>query len=66
MYFYALGAVAHVVGEVAEPSEGMLPAEQRSTDTRGPTNTVVGECTVNGNALTGLISVNAVVQATGP
>jgi hypothetical protein len=79
VYFYALGVTTHVTGEVSEPSEGLYIMEVSSRDgsvtctlhntppvTRGPTNTVTAECTVNGTALTGLVSVDAVVNATGP
>jgi len=79
MYFYALGVVTHVVGEVSELSEGVYLMDVSSTDgsvdcmlqnvppiRHGPNNTVVADCTVNGTALHNLKSENAVVNATGP
>jgi hypothetical protein len=79
VYFYALGVVKHVAGEVSEPSEGLYIMDVTSKDgsvtctlhntppvTQGPTNTVTAECTVNGTVITGLVSVNSVVNATGP
>ena len=79
MYFYARGITTHVIGEVTEPSEGTYVMDVTSRDgnvqcklmnvppiQRGPRNTVVAQCTVNGESLTGLQSTDAVVNATGP
>jgi hypothetical protein len=79
MYFYARGITAHVTGEVTEPSEGTYAIAVSTRDRnvqctltnvppiqRGPHNTVIAQCTVNGESLTGLRSTNAVVNATGP
>ncbi len=79
MYFYSRGIVTHVTGEVSEPAEGMYEMAVTSKDgsvtcildnvppvKHGPTNTVTATCTVGGEAVTGLMSVDAVVNATGP
>jgi hypothetical protein len=79
MYFYALSIVTHVTGEVSEPSEGTYVMDVENSDgtvsctlqnvppiQRGKKNTVVAECTVNGAAVSGLRSIDAVVNATGP
>ncbi len=79
MYFYARGIVEHVTGEVSEPDEGLYEMIVESADGRveclldnvppivhGPNNTVTAVCTVDGQDVTGLLSVNAVVNATGP
>jgi hypothetical protein len=80
LYFYARGVVVHVVGEITEPDEGRYVMDLHTTDgviectlenvppiRRGPNNTVLGhDCTVNGADVTGLMSVDAVVNATGP
>jgi hypothetical protein len=79
MYFYARGVTAHVTGEVTEPSEGTYNITVSSRDRNvqcmltnvppiqhGPHNTVIAQCTVNGESLTGLRSTTAVVNATGP
>jgi hypothetical protein len=80
LYFYARGVVVHVVGEITEPEEGRYVMDLHTTDAaiectlenappirRGPNNTVLGhDCTVNGADVTGLMSVDAVVNATGP
>jgi hypothetical protein len=79
VYFYARGIVKHVIGEVTEPAEGLYEMEVESTDGRvsctldnvppvehGPNNTVTAACIVDGALVTGLISTNAVVNATGP
>jgi hypothetical protein len=77
--FPARGLVVHVSGEISEPEEGVYVMEltapgaglscelSNATPTRhGPANTVMGECTLGGEAITGLMSKNAVVVATGP
>ena len=79
MYFYARGIVAHVTGEVTEPDEDVYEMAVTSKDgsvsctldnvppvNHGPNNTVTATCTLGSEAVTGLMSVNAVVNATGP
>ena len=80
MYFYQRGIVLHVTGEITELSEGVYAMDLASSDGRidctltnvppilhGPRNKVTADpCTVNGEDLAGLISTNAVVNATGP
>ena len=78
MYFYALGVVSHVTGEVSEPAEGVYVMDVQSRDgsvdctltnvppiRRGPNNTVLAACTVDGQVLN-LRATGAVVNATGP
>jgi hypothetical protein len=80
MYFYQRGIVVHVTGEITEPEEGVYVMDVQSRDgviectltnvppiQRGPHNTVIASpCTIDGEDVTGLMSVNAVVNATGP
>ena len=79
MYFYARGITKHVIGEVTEPEEGIYEMELETPRAnvqcvlsnttpivRGPHNTVLGECTINGQAVDGLRSDDAVVKVTGP
>jgi hypothetical protein len=79
MYFYARGITTHVTGEVSEPEEGVyvmdLDAPRAGLQcslsnlqpiVSGPHNTVIGECTLNGQDISGLMSQDAVVIATGP
>ena len=82
LYFYDHGVVVHVTGEVSESEdvEGMYIMDLESDDgsvvctltntppvNHGPHNTVTASnCTVNGESETGLVSTNAVVNATGP
>lgn len=80
LYFYARNVVAHVTGEISEPEEGTYVMDLESLDgsvsctltntppiNQGPNNTVTAsDCTVNGESVTGLVSTNAVVNATGP
>ena len=80
LYFYDRGVVVHVTGEVSEPDEGVYVMDLESADgsvvctltntppiNHGPHNTVsASACTVNGESVTGLVSTDAVVNATGP
>jgi hypothetical protein len=80
MYFYQRGIVVHVTGEITEPEEGVYVMDVQSRDgaidctltnvppiQRGPHNTVIASpCTIDGEDVAGLMSVNAVVNATGP
>ena len=79
VYFYARGIVTHVTGEIAEPTEGLYEMDVESKDgrvsctldnvppiTHGPSNTVTAACLVDGVLVTGLMSTDAVVTATGP
>ena len=82
LYFYARGIVLHVTGEISESEleEGVYVMDLESSDGRvvctltntlpilhGPHNTVTADpCTVNGEDVAGLVSTNAVVNATGP
>lgn len=79
LYFYARGITVHVTGEVSEPEEGVyvMDLEAPRADllcelsnelpiSHGPNNTVLGECSIAGNAVTGLASESAVVVVTGP
>jgi hypothetical protein len=78
LYFYARGITTHVSGEVSEPEEGIYLMELEATRTNvqcelsnvtllsGPNNTVIGECTINGEEVSGLRSNDAVVKVTGP
>ena len=79
IYFYARGITKHVIGEVSEPEEGIYEMELETPRAdvqcvlsnttpivKGPHNTVLGECTVNGGAVSGLRSDDAVVNVTGP
>jgi hypothetical protein len=78
LYFYARGITTHVIGEVSEPEEGIYLMElqapranvqcdlSNTTLVSGPHNTVIGECTINGEEVSGLRSNDAVVKATGP
>ena len=79
VYFYARGIVTHVTGEITEPAEGLYEMEVESKDgrvsctldnvppiTHGPSNTVTAACLVDGVLVTGLMSTDAVVTATGP
>ena len=80
LYFYARGIVVHVTGEITELEEGVYVMDLQSSDGRvdcsltnalpilhGPHNTVTADpCTVDGEDVAGLVSTNAVVNATGP
>ena len=78
IYFYARGITQHVIGEVSEPEEGIYVMEleapranvqcelSNATIVSGPHNTVIGECTINGEDVSGLRSNDAVVKVTGP
>jgi hypothetical protein len=80
LYFYQRGIVVHVTGEISELEEGVYQMDLESRDGRvvctltnvppilhGPHNTVTADpCTVDGVAVAGLTSTNAVVNATGP
>ncbi|HET9831964.1 MAG TPA: hypothetical protein VFP91_09650 [Vicinamibacterales bacterium] len=82
LYFYQRGVVVHVTGEVSEDEdvEGTYIMDLESVDgsvvctltntppiLHGPHNTVsASDCTVNGESVSGLVSTNAVVNATGP
>ena len=72
-------ASTHVTGEISEPEEGVyvmdLVAPRAGLQcslgnlqpiVSGPHNTVIGECTLNGQDISGLMSQDAVVIATGP
>jgi len=78
--FFARGIFVHVTGEITELEEGVYVMDLESSDGRvvctltnalpilhGPHNTVTADpCTVDGEDVAGLISTNAVVNATGP
>ena len=82
LYFYARGIVVHVTGEISESEleEGIYEMDLESRDgavvctltnslpiLHGRHNTVTADpCTINGESVTGLVSTNAVVNATGP
>ena len=80
LYFYARGIVVHVTGEITELEEGVYVMDLQSSDGRvdctltnalpilhGRHNTVTADpCTVDGEDVAGLVSTNAVVNATGP
>jgi hypothetical protein len=79
IYFYARGITVHVTGEVSEPEGGHYEMDVAADDDsvsctldnvppvlHGPRNTVTATCTVDGTDVSGLISNNAVVVATGP
>ena len=79
LYFYARGIVSHVVGEITEPSEGTYVMDVASTDgsisctlsnlppiQHGPNNEVSAGCIINGTSVSGLGSMDAIVNATGP
>ena len=80
LYFYQRGIVVHVTGEITELEEGVYVMDLQSSDGRvdcsltnalpilhGPHNTVTADpCTVDGEDVAGLVSTNAVVNATGP
>lgn len=79
VYFYARGITTHVTGEVSEPEEGVYvmdlvagkPALSCALSNvppilKGPNNTVIGDCTLDGQPIAGLMSTGAVVHATGP
>lgn len=79
MYFYARGITTHVTGEVSEPEEGVYVMDLEAPragltcelsnvppTNSGPSNTVIGECMINGEAVGGLMSADAVVNVTGP
>lgn len=79
LYFYARGVTVHVSGEVTEPEEGVYAMDlespraslqcELSNETpidSGPRNTVLGECSIAGSAVSGLMSTSAVVVVTGP
>ncbi len=80
LYFYARRIVVHVTGEISELDEGVYQMDLESSDgtvvctltnalpiLHGPHNTVTADpCTINGETVTGLVSTNAVVNATGP
>ncbi len=79
MYFYALGIVKHVDGEVTEGPDGIYHQAVEARDgsfsctlvnastppTHGPTNTVNVNCTVGLISITAQ-STTAVVNVTGP
>ena len=80
LYFYQRGIVVHVTGEITELEEGVYVMDLQSSDGRvdctltnalpilhGPHNTVTADpCTVDGEDVAGLVSTNAVVNATRP
>jgi hypothetical protein len=79
IYFYARGITQHVIGEVSEPEEGVYEMELETPRAdvqcdlsnltpiaHGPHNTVIGECTIGGETVSGLRSNDAVVNVTGP
>ena len=80
LYFYDLNVVAHVTGDVHEPSDGTYVMVLFNSDdsvtcsltntppvVMGPHNTVTTSfCTANGTDTSGRTVTNAVVNATGP